>query len=52
MISSPQGGFFDEELAITSTVASFLHFVEQIVAFEEDVGPFCNDGGQDLVDSC
>lgn len=51
-ISSPQGDFVDEELAITSTVASFLHFVEQTVAFEEDVGLFCNDGGQDLVHSC
>lgn len=33
-------------------MASFLHFEEQTVAFEEDVGPFCNDGGEDLVHSC
>jgi len=43
-------GFVDEELvfaAIAPAAASFLHFL----AFEKDVGPFCNDGGQDLVNS-
>ena len=47
-------GFVDEELvfaAIAPPAASFLHFGEQVFAFDKDVGPFCNDGGQDLVNS-
>ena len=45
-------GFVDEELvlaAIAPAAASFLHFGERVVTFEKFVGPFCNDGGQDLV---
>ena len=47
-------GFVDEELifaAIAPAAASFWHFEEQVVTFEKYVGPFCNDGGQDLVHS-
>ena len=36
---------------IAPAAASFLHFGEQIDTFEKYVGPFCNDGGQDLVHS-
>ena len=46
--------FVDEELifaAIAPAAASFLHSEEQVVSFEKYVGPFCNDGGQDLVHS-
>ena len=46
--------FVDEELvfvAIAPPAASFLHFEEQVFAFEKDVGPFYNDIGQDLVNS-
>ena len=47
-------GFVDEELvfaAIAPAAASFLHFGEQVVAFEKGVGHFriCNNGGHDLV---
>ena len=47
-------GFVDEELvsaAIAPVAASFLHFGEQVVAFEKGVGHFriCINGGQDLV---
>ena len=47
-------GFVDEELifaAIAPAAASFLHFEEQVVTFEKYVGPFGNDGDQDLVHS-
>ena len=47
-------GFVDEELVfatIASAAASFLLFGEQVVAFEKNLGLFCNDGGQDLVHS-
>ena len=37
--------------AIAPVALSFLHFGEQVVTFEKDVGHFCNNGGQDLVHS-
>ena len=46
-----KNGFVDKELVFTAIVRAAASFWEQVVAFEKDVGPFCNDGGQDLVHS-
>ena len=44
-------GFVDEKLVFAAIAPAAASFWAQVPALEKDVGPFCNDGGQERVHS-